>query len=237
MSELKLGKITNAELAEWFGTTLKQIEHRKKQYLEKLKEYCEFKPVWGGVEIIEIYKFFYVKNKNYQIVLENFEKYWSPSGLDTCSHVGDQIYLEHQDELTTQLNTTQKHVVQVRNELYGKPFDEIGGPKGKCKYVWCKKDETGTPQFLTEEEEAIKKDLLTKWFGATSEKTILVQEMIRKNEITETEAWQVYSKMLSLPTSYQGFLGEFKKRTNVTLIRGTLIDNKLYCAENDCIFD
>lgn len=89
MDELRLGKITNIELAEWFGTTEKQISHKKKQFLDKLEDYCVFKPIRGGIEIKIIIKPFYVKNKNYQIAKDQFNNYWSETGLDTCTHVAD----------------------------------------------------------------------------------------------------------------------------------------------------
>ena len=89
MEELKLGKVSNAELVEWFGSTANSFSKKKKSWLKKLEEYCEFKPLDGGVEITKIHKYFYTKNKNYQIVKDNFCSVWDESGLDTCKHVAD----------------------------------------------------------------------------------------------------------------------------------------------------
>lgn len=230
MKELKLGKISNAELADWFETSEKNLSNRKKMFLEKLQEYCDFKPYRGGVEVFKINKFFYCKNKNYQIVYDNFDSAWDPSGLDTCSRVGSQIYQEHKDELTVQESTTIKHTLQVRNTKYSKPFSEEPGPEGRCWYVLSKKI-NGRAVALSDEEELKKKQLLSKWFGSAEEKTVIVNMMIENGEISEQEAWSYYKSVMRLPKSYSGFMFEFKKETGIQLVKGTNIE------KNACAFE
>lgn len=62
---------------------------------------------------------------------------------------------------------------------------------------------------------------LTKWFGTTEEKTILIQTMINNKEIAVEEAWQAYSEMIELPHHYLSFLQEFQELTGTWLIRGS----------------
>ena len=231
MEELRLGKVTNKELAEWFGAkSADNISRHKKRYLETLKEYCNFEDIRGGVLIKEIFKPFYIKNSNYQIVKEEFKETWDESGLDTCSRVGAVIWEHHYDELKVQQSTTIKHTLQVRNELYGKPFErEKGCGQDRCVYIFCIKKENGKCEFLTEEEEAIKEELMVKRFGTAEEKTLLVQSMVDSNALEKEKAWDYYEKLMSLPKTYPAFLGEFKKKTGKQLIRGTLL------IENDVI--
>lgn len=151
MEELKIGKITTEELASWFYTTKKNLSKHKKDFLKILKKYCEFESVYGGIIVNKIYKSTYIKNPNYKIVLDNIDKVWAGYGLDTCSHVGSVIYEEHKDELTVQESTTIKHTAQARNQKWGKPGAEEGGPQGKCWYVLCKKNKNGVPIYLTSE--------------------------------------------------------------------------------------
>lgn len=224
MNELKLGKVSNAELASWFLVEETTLSRRKKKYLERLKLYCDFISCRGGVEILEIYKAFYIQNKNYKIVEDNFDNYWDESGLDTCRHVGEQIHEDFQEQLTVQEDTTVKHVAQVRNSKFNKPNGDDVGPEGRCHYVLCKKDNKGKPVWLNYEEDQIKKQLLEKWFKGADEKTIIVQSMINEGQITKEEAWSVYSKLMRLPKSYSGFMSEFKKLTGTQLIRGTFIE-------------
>lgn len=236
MEELRLGKITTTELAEWFNTTAKNLSKHKKDYLKKLEPYCAFEPFHGGINVTQIYKSIYVKNKTYMIAEEEFDKEWSASGLDTCSNVANKICEKRCEELNVQPATVAKHLSQVRNTKYGKPFSEKGGPEGHCIYILCKKDDNGQPIFLTEEEEAIKKKLLKKWLGNADEKTLLVKELISKGELSKEEAWSYYSDIINLPRAYTGFMGDFKAETGVQLIRGTLIDKELKFIEDDNVF-
>ena len=98
MEELKLGKVTNQELAEWFNATVNSITKKKQQWLKILQEYCEFTPIYGGVIITKIYKPFYTKNMNLKIVQEEFNEVWDKSNLDSCKRVSEEIYEKRQKE-------------------------------------------------------------------------------------------------------------------------------------------
>ena len=228
MNELRLGRITNQDLAEWFGATKNSIEKKKKHWLEILKEYCEFEPIYGGVYITKIHKPYYVKNKNFQIVKEEFDEVWDKSGLDSCKRVSEEIFIKRQDDLTVQESTVYVQTRQVRNEYYGKPMCG-SGPKGRCSYVWCKKNpQTNRLEYLSEEEEKIKKELLEFYFADADEKTVLVNEMVQRKEISEAEAWGYYSQIMNISFNYKNFMGEFKRRTGITLIRGTVLEQELH---------
>lgn len=219
MDELRMGKVSTQELAEWFCTTKSNLSKNKTRFLKKLQGYCEFTPIYGGIEITKIMKYTYVKNPNYQIVLDNIERFWDASGLDTCAHVGGQIYEEYSNILTVKESTTKRHSAQARNEKWGNPKEE----ESQCHYMLCKKDTRGKPIFLSDEEKLIKEELLKKWFGTADEKTAIVQSMVNDGEITSEEAWETYSRMMKLPKSYAGFMKEFKDKTGIQLIRGTYV--------------
>lgn len=237
MEELKKGQISNDELADWFMVSKNSLSKNKSRYLKKLEEYCDFTPYQGGVKVHKIYKPSYVKNKNLQVVREEFDTSWDESGLDTCIRVASDIQEKRYEDLTVQLNTTARHVSQIRNEKYGKPFSEEGGPQGHCIYILCKKDESGRLVLLSEEEEQIKKRLLKKWLGDADEKTLLVKELVSKGELAEEEAWSYYNDIINLPNAYMGFMGDFKHETGVQLIRGTLINKELHFAEEGGPFE
>lgn len=226
MNEIKLqvGKMTNQELAEWFNTTLKQITNKKKQYLKKLEEYCEFESFRGGIEIKKVFKECYCKNKNYQLIRQELPKTWNKSRIDTCFHVSNIIYNNHSEELTITEGSAYNYTRQARDELFGKPGKGQEGLLGTCYPIICIKDEFGCPIPLTDEQEAIKRTLLKKWFGSADEKTVLVQMMVNDKEITKEDAWEIYSKLLNLPKSYEGFMNEFYQEINAWPIRGTVIE-------------
>ena len=233
LDELKLGKISNKDLISWLDTTPTQMQKKKKDLLKKLEDYCEFEPCYGGIIVTKIYKPCYSANPDLAIVREEFNEVWDKSGLDSCSRVSEEIYEKRYEDLKNKQTTIYNKTIQVRNEFYGKPMCGIGS-KGVCKYIWCKKNkDTGRLEYLSEEEEKIKKELMISYFATTDEKTIMVQEMINRNELTEEEAWSYYSKITNLSHNYMAFMAEFKRITGITLIRGTEIEDMLVFKEQE----
>lgn len=62
---------------------------------------------------------------------------------------------------------------------------------------------------------------MNRWLGGATEKTAIVQDMIKNKEVSEREAWKVYSELMNLPFCYGGFISDVQKEMHITLIRGT----------------
>lgn len=236
--ELTTGKKTGAQLAEWFGISYGTFRNKKSEKLEELKLFAEFYEENGKVVITKVIEPVYqkgmmgVKRK----VIEKIDKVWSADGLDSCQRVGEKILELLQKEnkdFNRATGTIVKYTREGRNELYGKPFDNIGGKIGSCIYIWCKRNpETGEYDFLTEEEQAIKQKLQTKYFGDATEKQILVKAMVEAGEISKEDAWSVLEEMTNMngKANFMGFLKEIQQTLHCQVIRGTLVDrnaNKL----------
>ena len=94
--------------------------------------------------------------------------------------------------------------------------------------------ETGKYDFLTPEEEKIKKDLQMKYFGDTTEKQILVKGMVETGEITKEEAWSVLEELTNMKANgFAGFLSELQDKIGAPIVRGTLVERK-QPALQDC---
>lgn len=228
MSELKLGYMTNAELAEWFGIKPNSFRNTKTQKLEELKRFAEFEVEKTKVRITKIYKSVYVKKKSadYSIVKEEFTQVYNKSKIDTASNVSKKIYRKRKDDLTIKESTTYEYTKAARNELYGKPF--VGcGERGVCRYIWAKQIGEGQYERFNEEEQAIYKRLLVKYFRGTDEKTIFVEDMIRRGEITEEEAWGVFSDMMNLDYGFMNFKIEMEEAIGCPIVRVTEIENQI----------
>lgn len=236
--ELTIGKKTGAQLAEWFGISYGTFRNKKSEKLEELKLFAEFYEENGKVVITKVIEPVYqkgmmgVKRK----VIEKIDKVWSADGLDSCQRVGEKILELLQKEnkdFNRATGTIVKYTREGRNELYGKPFDNIGGKIGSCIYIWCKRNpETGEYDFLTEEEQEIKQKLQTKYFGDATEKQILVKAMVEAGEISKEDAWSVLEEMTNMngKANFMGFLKEIQQTLHCQVIRGTLVDrnaNKL----------
>ena len=119
-----------------------------------------------------------------------------------------------------------QEIREARNELYGKPF--VGkGERGVCRYIWAKQVGEGKYKRFTDEEQAIYKKLLTKYFKNTDEKTLFVKDMVKRGEITEEEAWQVYEEMTNLEFSFMNFKAEMEEAIGCPIIRVTEIEDQI----------
>lgn len=230
--QLEIGKIyTDEMLAEWFGIKKNSFKTAKKRKMAELEEYCTFERISKTeIRVLAIKtspEYVNPKKHNYAAVREDFNKVWDVSGLDTCINVGEIIFAErHKNDkfFTLTLQTTQNYARLVRNELFGKPFDEKGGKLGTCRYVWCKSTPQGLELF-NDEDNVIKKKLQLKYLGDCDEKQILIEDMIRNKEITEEEAWG-YFRQISHYTKndYMKFLQELKEKLGCSIVRGTMVD-------------
>lgn len=234
--ELSIGKMSNKELSDWFGIKETSFRNKKKERLEELKNYAEFYEEKGKVVITKIIDPVYVKksDKVYKDIVENMDSVWNKNGLDSCARVGAELYnnfVVKDPKFPYEESTIITYTRKGRNELYGKPYGDHG-TIGSCQYVWCKRDkETGNYDFLTEEEEKVKKELQTKYFGDATEKQIMVNAMYEAGEIDEKEAFLLLREWTNMSDRghFMGFLGELQKALGgVQVIRGTLVDRGSY---------
>lgn len=243
MKCLKLGKISSKELADWFGISYGTYRNNKIERLNELKLYCEFDKIYGGVNITKIIdtqhlEYTNANKQNYEIVKSAFTEEWNSNGIDTCSNVAIKVYDKHKKELTIVDSTTYDYVRKVRNELYGKPFIEIGS-LGSCVYLWCKKEKAadGTIVYtqFTDEEDKIRKDLMKKHFSTDVEKEIFIAEMVEAGEITKEQAYDALCEMKNLnKAGYTGFLKALKAAIGCDVSKATLLyknDNKVEFIE------
>ena len=231
--ELKEGKITNKDLAEWFGVKPKTLSQNKENKLKELKYFAEFYEERGKIVITKVLNPIYNKqvSKNYEIIKDSFTEEWAPNGLDTCNSVSNKIYGKHKNELTVTEKTTYIYTLKSRDELYGKPFN-AGGTLGNCKYLWCKVVETEDHEVVltefTPEEKLIKDKLMKKYFSTEVEKEVMVAEMVSNGEITKEEGYDLLCEMKHLNRSgFVAFKKELEQALNCSIVKGTKLINRL----------
>lgn len=231
MNELKMGAMSNQELAGWFQISEGYFNHHKEDKLEELKYFANFHLEGNKrkkVVIDEIINPVYSKmgSDNYRKVVEKIDENWSEDGLDSCSNVGNKVYecLVEEGNCSLAQSTVIKYTQKGRNELYGVPFVS-GGKIGNCIYVWCKRDkETGEYSKLNDKEIEIKEKLQKKYFGDATEKQILVKGMVEAGEISQEEAWRVLEQLTNMNTNnFMCFLKELQSRLGCQVVRGTLV--------------
>lgn len=235
--QLKLGIMTNKELAEWFGIGADSFRNYRKKKLEELKNFAEFEELRGKVNITKIIIPTYMKlrSKAYQRIKDEVDKEWSEDGLDSCSRVSLKIEEKLKNELTIAPSTIYDYTRQSRNELYGIPFQERGSI-GSCVYLWCKKQGDGINteySLLTPEEEELKQTLIKKYFGDATEKQIIVKGMVEMGEIRREEAWSVLEELTGMNNNnFIMFLSELQAKIGCQIVRGTLVDRDVEMIED-----
>ena len=236
--ELKLGKMSTKELAEWFGISYGSFRTLKNKKLEELKNYADFKEVYGGVEIICIRKLTYNKKDNQirQIYEQGFEELRQP--IDTVSNINNQIYEKYHDKLPT-LSSAESgyhYAIEVRNANYGIPF-KSNGKRGNCYYLWCKVEQKGNELYFiqfNEEEEKIKQELLKKHFGTKVEKDLLIAEMVACGEISKEDAFDIMMEYRNLNAQgFMGFLKALEAEIGAKVVKATKFEETLYFDQKD----
>ena len=223
------GKISNKALAEWFGITANSFSKNKDKKLEELNNFAQYHIDEKNHIIIDaVYNDTYIKNGSdaYQKVRDKVDEVWDYSGLDSCSRVGNEIYeilTEEDKNFALQSSTVYNYTIKGRNELYGKPFMS-GGRLGNCVYLWCKRRDDGGYSMLTEEEQKIKQQLQTKYFGDATEKQVLVKAMVETGELSKEEAWDVLEEMTNMRTgNFLMFLRELESKIGCQVVKGTMV--------------
>ena len=226
--QLQTGKYLNKDLAEWFGINPNSFNKCKEKKLEELKHFAVYHMDGKKVIIDKVIIPEYSKrgSESYQKVKNKIDEVWDDSGLDSCKRVGNEIFeiLSKEDVDALTPSTVYSYTVKGRDELYGKPFSN-GGSLGRCSYIWCKKNDDGSYSMLTEEEQKIKQELQTKYFGDVSEKQIMVKAMIEAGEVSREEAWDILEEMTNMGTgNFMGFLKELQGAIGCQVVKGTLVD-------------
>ena len=231
MLELVEGQLmSNNDLAEWFQIKPGSFRNTKTKKLEELKKYAEYEVQGSKVLITKVIESKFVKRKDYSIVKEEFTQVYNKSKIDTASNVSKKIYSKRKSDLSIKPSTTYEYTKEARNELYGKPF--VGkGTLGTCRYIWVKKLDEGKYERFNDEEEAMYKKLLVKYFKNSDDKGIFVNEMVKNGEITEEEAWQTYKEITNLEFSFMNFKAEMEEFVGCTIVRATEIEDQLNFSE------
>lgn len=229
-TELKLGIMTNKELAEWFGGIQeKSFRSTRAKKLKILEEYAEFEDMRGKINITKVIKPIYIKNKNYKFIKEKTLEQWSNTGLDTCKTVSNKInekYYNRKEIQNLADSTRYTYVCQSKREYWGKAFGTYG-EIGHCIYELCKQID-GECIELTEEEKKIKNKLLTKYFGNTDEKLVFIKDMLDSGEITKEEVGEVLEEMTGLEKNYLLFKKELEKTIKAKVVRATRVETNAF---------
>ena len=163
MKELKQGKITYKELADWFGISYSTMRRQdvKEKKLVILSFYADF-----HIEITKSGKKTYividkVKEPIYTKIKEryaNWESTWdiNGDGVDTVKNASNNFYNLNPDlKVSIAPSTNYNYYGDARREDYGRAVGLLKGQRGKkgISYrVWAQEIKPGKYRVLTKEE-------------------------------------------------------------------------------------
>jgi hypothetical protein len=167
--ELRLGKMTGHELAEWFNVSYNASYRKKtKKYQAILSNFCEFTPYRGGVEITEVYCPYYIKNmnciddKNFLEEIKRCER--EQDGLASIAGVAE--YWSTLDEYKgLNENQIRYRATKAAKRLFGTMSEgKSAGPAGTREYEWAVKL-TGLNWYrhMTADEHALFNSYTIEW--------------------------------------------------------------------------
>lgn len=225
--ELKIGIMTNQEMAEWFGIKEKSFRTTRQKKLEELKEYAIFEDMRGKVNIKQIIKKVYTKgSRDFKLIKEKTREQWNESGLDTCRLVAAKIAKKYRQELKVSDNTLYNYTCISKRELWGKTFG-AGGEIGHCVSELCKVIDNVCIEF-TEEENKIKKSLIKKHFGNLDEKVLFIKDLLENEEITKEESWELLEDIAKLDSNYWLFKLELQEKIGCKITTATRITTSAF---------
>lgn len=187
--ELKLGKMTQKELAEWFGITHNSFRTNPKtkaNKLELLKTYADYHIEGRSVVIDRIIIPEY--SKAYHKIEELFESTWNANGIDSCARVGKQIYQTNKEVSSQiQLKTTQAYTGSIKRKWYGRNHMDEEGEKGISKYTWAKLEKGEVVPVSVEEAQIIKACSEEVYGKQLGERSAFLHTALKAGEISQEE--------------------------------------------------
>lgn len=190
MKELKTGKITLEELADWFGVALSTIKSKKtkENKLKVLASYAKFHYEGNRLFIDEVYIPTY--SKAYALIKEKLPQTWHKSGLDTCARVGVELHSKYPEiSSQIQLSSAKSYANRAKIELFGRNhLDQDIGELGTSRYCWGINDSSGECHHLTAEQDKIVSECAQESYGSIlGPRAALLNDALRNGEITEKE--------------------------------------------------
>lgn len=201
-NELLAGELTNAEFAVWRGVKKNSLTRNKKRYLEDLSKFAEYHLEGRRIIIDRVLEPKFIKKfeEIYQKTLEIIPQVINKNGYDNGTSINDKVFARYAE-------ARYPFTLRGIKELYP---DRIK--------TWLIKDwESGEVRPLSDAEREIYRITFREFFGNAEDKTILVEDMITKGEISKEQAWDKYKGLLGLNrASYYEFLKKVTQRMGIS---------------------
>lgn len=227
MLELRLGKLTTKELADWFGISYGTFRNNKTKKFEDLKNYCEFDEVYGGIIIKEIYFSRYDKgySKDDEVYLREVKA--SNEHISTISGIARKLKTEDKDYKDLSESQIKRRMTKAGVRTFGVTSNFIEkGRYGTREYVWAiKEDDFNKYRHLTKEEDEIFSKLILDFYTNKDnidliKKSFLLDLKFEEDDSLSKQEYLNINKQCGYDF-YQIVIRNFYTSTGKHLVKGT----------------
>lgn len=238
MKELKLGKMTSREIAQWMGITYETYRKKTKQRLEQIQNFCEFEQVYGGIIVKEIYIPVYDKGLN----KKDDEKYLKEikscqDGLSTLSGMARKFKQFDEDFKDLSERQIRRRMAASASRLFGKTRGETG-IVGIREYIWAiKLDDYNHYRLLAPEEDERFNEIISCLYGDKPKlvrKAALLEEEYKTNDDMSKEEYFNLKERLGL-NLFKDCIFQFRNETGYMIVHCTKHDllNNFIISDED----
>ena len=246
--ELKEGKITLKELANWFEISYEAMRNSKKKRLQTLKAFADYhlEPCGktGKKSNIIIDKVFCPEySSTYEEVKKLKPKYWDThgTGVDTASRVGNEMWRKEKTvNARIKCSTCENYTGAIEREEYGSLLGKKNkGTKGYRYPVYCKKeyDERTKEHYyrpLTDEELTVLNEAMKEAkIESTLDSAMFVEEFYKNRKDYNQEELEKAALALVLKQipemKYDNFMNIATEKLGFRPIKAT---KEVQCREN-----
>lgn len=224
--KLRLGKMKTQEVAEWMGLKYSTFRNNKAKHLQRLKDFCEFESVYGGIIVTQIYKDVYESDiPNHKVVFlreinEANEGLSSISGMSRKLKEMGQKYYRDLSERNIQKKMSQWNYLFGEYDGMNKK-ETLQGECGSRRWVYAVMlDSFNNYRHLTEEENSLLYHIIKSIVGEQADK--IREQMLLDKAFEETNmSKQEYlvKKQRFDEALFGGVHKQFKKETGFILVR------------------
>lgn len=227
--DLKLGKMTTKELAEWMGIKYNTFRINAEKRYEILKQYCVYEKKYGYVEIQEIFEYKFkgdLRKKDVEVYVEEVRA--AANGLATASGIARKIHRDRDEYKELKINTIRNRMSNAGIEAFGKTnfpdnLYENSGPYGHRDYIWAVKvSDYNDYRYLSDNEEKKFNELLEVAFSLPAEKAkqlALLDQSLKDKSIGIDE---YFTKRETLGLwNFKGVLQQMYEDCGIIIVRCT----------------
>ena len=221
--ELRLGKMTSKEIAEWFGITYGTLRNKMDKYCEVLTMYADFDKVYGGFQIKEIFIKEYDKKLNVNNDLMFIKEIMQCNeGLASITGMARKF----EKDFDIKECSIRRQLTASRDRLFGKSqgLSPSKGVMGMREYVWAiKVSDMNEYRSFTAEENELFDALIRKVYGNVEPErakgAAMLEKMFKDSDMSKEEYF--YLKETNGFDFFQEVVNKFKDVTGQVVTHAT----------------